>query len=117
MSKKSERDRAALRDRARRYAETLTDEDDRKLHEAALADPDNPPLADDVRLAPMPDATKAAFAAAQAHARRTRGRQKAPTKLLVSIRLSPEVIDHFRAEGRGWQSRIDEALKRLIAAT
>ena len=30
------------------------------------------------------------------------------------IRLSPEVIDHFKAGGRGWQTRIDEALREWI---
>lgn len=44
-----------------------------------------------------------------------RGRQKAPTKKLVSLRLSPEVLDHYRATGPGWQTRIDEALKRVVA--
>lgn len=41
-----------------------------------------------------------------------RGPQKAPTKQLVSLRLSPEVLQHFRATGPGWQARIDETLKR-----
>jgi uncharacterized protein (DUF4415 family) len=39
-----------------------------------------------------------------------RGPQKTPTKKLVSLRLSPEVIDHFKAGGPGWQTRIDGAL-------
>jgi len=39
-----------------------------------------------------------------------RGPQKAPTKKLVSLRLSPEVIEHFKAGGPGWQTRIDGAL-------
>ena len=43
-----------------------------------------------------------------------RGPQKAPTKEAVSIRLSSDVLDHFRATGRGWQTRIDDALKDLI---
>jgi hypothetical protein len=40
-----------------------------------------------------------------------RGPQKAPTKQLVSIRLSKDVLDHFRSTGPGWQNRIDETLK------
>ncbi|MXW66974.1 MAG: hypothetical protein F4Z72_08265 [Gemmatimonadales bacterium] len=28
----------------------------------------------------------------------------------MTIRLSQDVIDHFRAGGRGWQTRIDDAL-------
>ncbi len=49
-----------------------------------------------------------------ASARRVRGKQKAPTKQLVSLRLDRSVIDAFKAEGPGWQSRINEALKRAI---
>jgi uncharacterized protein (DUF4415 family) len=43
----------------------------------------------------------------------TRGPQKSPTKVAVSIRLSPEVISHFKAKGPGWQSRIDDALRKI----
>jgi uncharacterized protein (DUF4415 family) len=42
-----------------------------------------------------------------------RGPQKAPTKIPVSIRLSPEVVQHFKAKGPGWQSRIDDALRKI----
>ena len=49
-----------------------------------------------------------------ASARRVRGKQKTPTKLLVSLRLDRSVIDAFKAEGAGWQSRMNEALKRAI---
>lgn len=43
-----------------------------------------------------------------------RGPQKAPVKKQVSLRLSPEVLAHFKATGRGWQTRIDETLKKAI---
>jgi uncharacterized protein (DUF4415 family) len=43
-----------------------------------------------------------------------RGPQKAPTKKLVSLRLSSEVVDHFKSTGRGWQTRIDSTLKASI---
>jgi uncharacterized protein (DUF4415 family) len=43
-----------------------------------------------------------------------RGPQKTPTKKLVSLRLSPEVIDHFKSTGRGWQTRIDSTLLESI---
>lgn len=46
---------------------------------------------------------------------RRRGPQKAPAKTPVSLRLSPDVVEHFRAGGAGWQTRIDEALKQVIA--
>jgi uncharacterized protein (DUF4415 family) len=44
--------------------------------------------------------------------RRYRGVQKRPTKRLVSLRLDPDVIDHFRARGPGWQVRINAALRK-----
>ena len=44
-----------------------------------------------------------------------RGRPTVATpKVSTTIRLSPDVIDHFRAGGRGWQTRIDEALRDWI---
>jgi uncharacterized protein (DUF4415 family) len=42
---------------------------------------------------------------------RVRGPQKAPPKVSTTIRLSPEVVEAFRAGGDGWQTRIDAALK------
>ena len=43
---------------------------------------------------------------------RRRGPNKAPTKKLVSLRLSRDVIDHFRGKGPRWQTKIDEALRK-----
>ncbi|OOF56034.1 BrnA antitoxin family protein [Rodentibacter myodis] len=43
-----------------------------------------------------------------------RGKQKAPTKQSITLRLSPEVIQTFRATGQGWQTRINEVLLEHI---
>jgi uncharacterized protein (DUF4415 family) len=40
-----------------------------------------------------------------------RPRKDAP-KEAVSIRLDSDVLSHFRATGPGWQSRINDALRR-----
>jgi uncharacterized protein (DUF4415 family) len=45
--------------------------------------------------------------------RKGRGPNKAPTKKLVSLRLSARVLETYKAKGRGWQSRIDEDLRRI----
>jgi uncharacterized protein (DUF4415 family) len=45
--------------------------------------------------------------------RKGRGPNKAPTKKLVTIRLSGSVIEKYKAGGEGWQSRIDADLKRI----
>lgn len=39
------------------------------------------------------------------------GPQKAPTKQRITIRLSQEVVEQFRATGEGWQVRVDTALR------
>ena len=44
-----------------------------------------------------------------------RGRPRVPRpKVSTTIRLSQDVIDHFKAGGRGWQTRIDDALREWI---
>lgn len=41
-----------------------------------------------------------------------RGRPKAAvTKERITIRLSQDVVERFRASGDGWQTRLDAALK------
>lgn len=37
-------------------------------------------------------------------------------KRLRSIRFSPDVLEYFQSTGKGWQTRIDAALKEWIAA-
>lgn len=44
-----------------------------------------------------------------------RGPQVAPTKRLVSVRYSQDVLDFFKAGGAGWQSRMDDALKQWVS--
>ncbi|MDE2788366.1 MAG: BrnA antitoxin family protein [Chloroflexota bacterium] len=46
--------------------------------------------------------------------RRTRGRQKAPTKLQVHIRLDADIVEHFRSSGSGWQTRLNDTLRRAV---
>ena len=44
-----------------------------------------------------------------------RGRPpSANPKVSTTIRLSRDVIEHFKAGGRGWQTRIDAALREWI---
>nr|WP_262983744.1 BrnA antitoxin family protein [Halomonas elongata] len=41
-----------------------------------------------------------------------RGRPKADTvKQQVTLRLDPEIIESFKADGPGWQTRLNKALK------
>lgn len=94
MSKISETERAKLRERARKYADSLTPEEDARLHAAALADPDSPPVDDILK-------------------RRGRPPLEAP-KEAVKLRLDPDVLAHFRATGAGWQTRINDTLRKAV---
>ena len=49
--------------------------------------------------------------------RRARGKQKAPTKELISIRLDADLAAHFRSSGKGWQSRINDTLRKAVFGT
>ena len=37
---------------------------------------------------------------------------EATYEVAVSLRLTREVVERFKADGPGWQSRIDDALKK-----
>jgi uncharacterized protein (DUF4415 family) len=43
---------------------------------------------------------------------RRRGKQKAPTKKAISLRLDPDVLEAYKAFGDGWQTRINKDLRK-----
>lgn len=62
-----------------------------------------------------PDLSRNGWPEKFARATVRRGRPPlARPKVSTTIRLSPDVIDHFKIGGRGWQTRIDEALRQWI---
>ncbi len=46
--------------------------------------------------------------------RRTRGKQRAPTKNQITLRLDEDLVLHFRETGKGWQTRINDTLRRAV---
>jgi hypothetical protein len=46
--------------------------------------------------------------------RRARGLCQPPRKMQLTVRYSPEVVAYFKATGKGWQGRMDAALKEWI---
>ena len=79
------------------------------------ADPDARELTDG-DFARMRPASEVIPAIVEAY-RRTRGRQKAPVKEQITIRLDADIVAHFRNEGRGWQTRLNAALRRAVFKT
>lgn len=47
--------------------------------------------------------------------KRTRGPQRKPKKIQLTLRLDPEAVEAFRATGAGWQVRMGEAVTRAAA--
>jgi uncharacterized protein (DUF4415 family) len=60
----------------------------------------------------LPESLQVKLSAIQEASRKRRGLQKAPTKELISVRLSPDVLSALRATGDGWQTLIDDTLRR-----
>ena len=78
----------------------------------AARDPDNPELtAED--FARMRPAAEVVPHIVEAY-RRTHGRQKAPTKEKVTLRLDADVMAHFRQGGKGWQTRLNDTLRKAV---
>ncbi|MBW2709186.1 MAG: BrnA antitoxin family protein [Deltaproteobacteria bacterium] len=45
---------------------------------------------------------------------RVRGAQKAPTRKSTTIRLNADVLDFFKAQGKGWQTKINDVLQDYV---
>ncbi len=45
---------------------------------------------------------------------RRRGKQKAPTKERVTLRLDADLVAHLRSSGPGWQTRLNETLRQTV---
>ena len=63
---------------------------------------DNPPM-------------DAAFMAGMTPSRRGRPKSASP-KMEVKIRLDAKTVEHLRASGPGWQTRVNAALGRLVTS-
>jgi uncharacterized protein (DUF4415 family) len=100
-----------------KHMHPITDEEEARIQAGIADDPDNPELTEEAiaRMRPARDVMPPEFFEAVKRLRGQRGKQKAPTKELVSIRLDPDVIAHFKHGGPGWQTRINSTLKRAIA--
>ena len=78
-------------------------------------DKDNPEWteADFARAKPAKDVLPAEFLTTARKARgRPTGTTKADAKQQITLRLDRDVIVKFRAKGPGWQSRMNEALRK-----
>lgn len=97
--------------------ELPTAEEDALIHAGMMADPDTREL-DTEWFARAKPANE--FFSTEAYTelialKRPRGRPKADeTKVLTSIRLDVDLLETFKSTGKGWQTRINSALRQFI---
>jgi uncharacterized protein (DUF4415 family) len=86
-------EKTALKARVKAGMDAMTDAEDARITAAALTDPDNPPgLIAKLKRVGRPPASE--------------------TKVPVTLRLDRDVVTRFRATGEGWQTRMNEALRK-----
>ncbi|MGA2902611.1 MAG: BrnA antitoxin family protein [Candidatus Korobacteraceae bacterium] len=78
------------------------------------AEVDSPPLTDRelANMRPLREAFPDLAEYSVKRRRGQRGPQKSPTKEPVTIRVDPDVLARYKASGPGWQSRMNDALRR-----
>jgi uncharacterized protein (DUF4415 family) len=89
----------------------ITDEEEARIQQGIADDPDNPEWTEEDFKNARPFAE--VFPELAASIKRARGRPatERPRKV-VSLRMDQHVLDKFRATGKGWQSRVNEALRK-----
>jgi uncharacterized protein (DUF4415 family) len=87
---------------------------EKEIQRMIASDPDAPEATDE-QLAQARPFAEAFPALADKMRRNVGGRPKADkTKVAVSIRLDSEVLEAFKAGGPGWQSRMNQALRKVV---
>ncbi|WP_290793084.1 BrnA antitoxin family protein [Asticcacaulis sp.] len=89
----------------------LTDAEEARIQAMIASDPDNPELTDE-QLANMRPFAEV-FPELAASIRRGRPPLETP-KQSVHLRLDADVLAAWRATGAGWQSRMNEALRKAM---
>ena len=81
-----------------------TPEEDAAITAAAMSDPDALPLTD------------AEWEAVRPLVRIGRPPSRKPLKVPTTIRLDPDVLAALKATGKGWQTRVNDALREWLAS-
>ena len=96
---------------SKRTVPALTDEEEARIQRGIASDPDNPEWTEEDFKNARPFAE--VFPELAESIRRARGRPvMEKPKRQISLRLDPDVIDAFKATGKGWQGRINDVLRK-----
>lgn len=94
-----------------------TPEEDAAINAGIAADPDSRELDAEwfAKAKPASEAFAPETYAALVAMKRPRGRPKADeTKVFTAIRLDADLLETFKATGKGWQTRVNAALRQFI---
>jgi uncharacterized protein (DUF4415 family) len=95
----------------KRFVPPISDDEEARIQALIASDPDAPEATDEQLARARPFAE--AHPDLMESIRRARGRPPvAHPRKQVSLRLDPAIIDKFKAGGKGWQTRINEALRK-----
>jgi len=106
-----------LKTKSGRTVQLPTPEEDKAIKAGIAADPDSRELDAEwfARAKPASAAFSPETYAALVAMKRPRGRPKAEkTKAFTAIRLDADLLDAFKSTGKGWQTRVNAALRQFI---
>ncbi len=100
-----------LKTKSGRFVELPTEEEDAEINAGIASDPDAFEWTDDnfknaIPFSALPETMQVTL--------KGRGKQKAETKVSTTVRFDAEVLSAFKATGRGWQTRMNDALKEWL---
>ncbi len=105
-----------LKTKSGRVVRLPTPEEEAAINAGIAADPDSRELDAEwfAKAKPASEALPPEMYAALV-AKRPRGRPKADeTKVFTAIRLDADLLETFKATGKGWQTRVNAALRQFI---
>lgn len=95
----------------------ISDAEEARIQKMIASDPDAPEATDE-QLAGATPFAEAFPTLAESMRKNVGGRPRsANPKVPVSIRLDPEIVSKFKATGPGWQSRMNDVLRREILSS
>ncbi|RKK03835.1 hypothetical protein EBE87_24895 [Pseudoroseomonas wenyumeiae] len=90
-----------------------TDAEEAAIQHGIAADPENPEWTEEDFARARPAAEVLGERVAASLVRR-RGRQKTAVKEAVSLRLDADLVRALRDSGPGWQSRVNDTLRKAV---
>jgi uncharacterized protein (DUF4415 family) len=102
----------SARAKAKQLIKNADPDEDAAILAAAVADPDALPMTDE-QLARMRPAHEVLPYLVARSLRRGRPKLDAP-KQQVTLRLDADVLDHFKEGGGGWQTAINDTLRKAV---